>query len=265
MKRSPLGRKVTAPEGRSPDVLFPIERKGRTDLHGYDLWRAYELSWLNMRGRPMAGILEFAYPASSRCIVESKSLKLYLAGLAWERFPDVADIEAAIRQDIERIVEPDWMTLRIAPPSDFASFIPVTSPHATPLDALDVEMDKFERDPSLLCTTEATVQESLYTDLFRTVCPITSQPDWATVLIEYWGHSIRQEALLRYLCSYRKYAGFAEDICSMIYRDIADGCRPDRLQVTCFYTRRGGIDITARRCSEPVDKDGVDRVRLVRQ
>ncbi len=265
MTRLPLGKRVKHPSGYDPSVLYPVERTLQPGVFGYDLWRAYELSWLNEKGRPMAGILEMAYDAGSRRIVESKSLKLYLSGLAWERFPSAGRLEAVIARDVGAIVEPGWIDVRITQPDGFAAFLPLVGPKAAPLDTLDVEMQDFDLDPALLSTRQDVVEEALYSDLLRTVCPITSQPDWATVLVRYKGRAIERAGLLRYLCSYRSHAGFAEDVCSHIYRDIAGRCRPETLSVTCFYTRRGGIDITAHRCGVRVTARDVERTRLVRQ
>lgn len=266
MNGIPLGRKVRPPERYDPSVLFRIERrKVEGDIFGYDLWRCYEMSWLNERGRPHAGILEIAYPSTSAFIVESKSLKLYLAGISCQRFPSKDTLVRVIASDIERTVEAQWIQVRIEGPEGFGSFMPVPEIPAESLDSLDIAVERSGPDAGLITCTDGYVEEALCTDLLKTVCPITGQPDWASVLVRYRGRPMDREGLLHYLCSYRGHAGFSEDVCTLIYTDIARRCRPDELGVTCFYTRRGGIDITARRQDRPASPGDVERIRLVRQ
>jgi 7-cyano-7-deazaguanine reductase len=263
----PLGRRVKPPSGRDPSVLFRIPRRPcAVPAFGYDLWRCYELYWLNGNGRPQAGILELAYPASTGFIVESKSLKLYLSGISSERFESGPALEKALTEDLERAIEPDWISVRAASPREFPSFAPLERIPAECLDTMNMSMDPSSAlDPGLLSCGDARVEESLYSDLLRTVCPVTGQPDFATVLIRYDGRAMDREGLLRYLCSYRGHRGFSEDVCTRIYEDISVRCTPDRLFVTCLYTRRGGIDITASRCTEAKGPGGLERIRLIRQ
>jgi 7-cyano-7-deazaguanine reductase len=267
MSRMPLGRKAILPQGRDPSVLFPIGRRPcPVPVHGYDLWRCYELSWLNHRGRPEAGILELAYPVTSLSIVESKSLKLYLGGLANERFGSGPELEEVLRHDLANVLAPGWMEVRIIGPRAFPDMMPEEQVEGTCLDDLDLAMgDLAGPDPSMLSIGQNLQEETLHTDLLRTLCPITGQPDWASVVICYKGAALGHGSLLRYLCSYRNHQGFAEEVCERIYCDIMTRCAPERLLVTCFYTRRGGIDITPHRRTDPVGPEGVERKRLVRQ
>ncbi|HWR67844.1 MAG TPA: NADPH-dependent 7-cyano-7-deazaguanine reductase QueF [Desulfomonilia bacterium] len=266
MKGMPLGRNVKPPQKRDPGVLYPIERKPcPVTVHGYDLWRAYEFSWLNGRGKPAAGILEIAYPVRSACIVESKSLKLYLVGLSYERFASEESLEPVIREDLVSILKPEWLSVRIIGASNFSEMAPQNFMRGTCLDTLDIGVEKSPRNPALLSCKPGLGEETLTSDLLRTFCPITGQPDWATVVIRYRGRALDHASLLRYVCSYRGHSGFAEEVCELIYVDLVERCSPERLCVTCFYTRRGGIDISAHRCSDPVGLDGVERMRLIRQ
>ena len=266
MIEMPLGKEVVQPRGHDPSVLYPIPRTPRDiEIHGYDLWRAYELIWLNSRGKPETGILEIVYPSRSGFMVESKSLKLYLGGLSYSRFDARKDLEETIRTDLEHILRTDWISVGILEQGRFSQASWKPHPEGTCLDGIDVSIDAYQRDPGLLACSKVTTSEALFSDLLRTNCPITGQPDWASVLVRYQGRAIRQESLLKYLCSYRDHEGFSEDVCEQIFSDITERCRPEMLSVRCFYTRRGGIDINPMRCSHPVMVDEIDRSRLIRQ
>ena len=266
MNRIPLGKKIPQPKGHDPSVLYPIPRKPReVRLYGYDLWRSYELSWLNKKGKPQAGILEIVYPIESSCIVESKSLKLYLGGLSYEKFDSAKDMEETIRNDLERILVPDWILVRIIEQDRFPQIRLQPHPEGICLDNLDIAVNTYQRDPALLLYGQKATQEAVFSDLLKTNCPITGQPDWASVAISYQGKSIKHESLLKYICSYRDHEGFAEDVCEQIFLDIMERCSPGMLTLRCFYTRRGGIDINPFRSSAPIGPDDIDRARLIRQ
>jgi 7-cyano-7-deazaguanine reductase len=234
-------------------------------MHGYDLWRSYELSWLNGRGKPRAGILEVVYPVRSENIVESKSLKLYLGGLSYERFGAAGEVEETIRSDLERILVPEWLRVGITEQAQFSRMVCRPHPDGESLDDLDIPIDTYRRDPALLSCAQGISEEALFSDLLRTNCPITGQPDWASAEIRYQGRKIDREGLLRYLCSFRDHEGFAEEVCGLIFQDLMEKCTPGRLSVRCWYTRRGGIDISPFRSTEPVVSEDVERSRLVRQ
>ena len=266
MSRLPLGRKVKQLLKHDPSVLFAIQRKPcPVPVYGYDLWRSYELSWLNERGKPQAGILEVVYPVQSRCIVESKSLKLYLGGLSYERFTSAEALGEVISKDLEPILRPDWLSVRIAEPKDFKDMAPRESTGGICVDTLDISVATYTRSPDLLSCGKQQKEELLSSDLLKTFCPITGQPDWATVVIRYRGTAVDHASLLRYICSYRDHKGFTEEVCELIYVDLMERCSPETLHVTCFYTRRGGIDITAHRRSDPVGPERIEHVRLIRQ
>jgi 7-cyano-7-deazaguanine reductase len=266
MSKMPLGKDVKQPRGHDPSVLYPITRRPcPIPVYGYDLWRSYELSWLNKKGKPEVGILELAYPRESECIVESKSLKLYLNGLSQAAFDSAAEVKNTIQQDLERILVSPWIFVRIIDQKRFFELSCEPQMPGVCLDLLDVSIDIYQRDPALLSCHKGLQEETLSSDLLRTSCPITGQPDWASVVICYRGRRIDHSSLLKYLCSYRDYAGFAEEVCEQIFLDIFEKCSPETLSVRCFYTRRGGIDITPHRLSEPIGSEDIERTRLIRQ
>lgn len=266
MSRLPLGMKMEPPIRRDPSVLYALQRNPcPVPVYGYDLWRSYELSWLNTKGRPEAAILEIVYPVQSRFIVESKSLKLYLVGLSYERYPTAEALGQVIKQDLGGILESGWLSVNVVGLSEISDMAPRGLAGVTCLDSLDIAVDTYTRSPGLLSCGDHVKEETLTTNLLKTSCPITGQPDWATVVIRYRGRAIDHASLLRYICSYREHRGFSEEVCDLIYADIMESCAPDYLHVSCFYTRRGGIDITAHRRSEHVDPEGIEHTRLIRQ
>jgi 7-cyano-7-deazaguanine reductase len=267
MSELPLGRKMPQPKGHDPSVLYPIKRKpGAVPFYGYDLWRSYELSWLNVGGKPEVGILEVMYPAESDCIVESKSFKLYLNGLSYVSFPSWQEVAGTIRRDLENILAAPWVSVDIFGKDRFSEITCTAKFPGTSVDQIETDLHSTRKDADLLRTGSGGVREEmLSSDLLKTYCPITGQPDWASLLISYRGKEIDRESLLKYVCSYRDHEGFAEEVCETIYTDIFRKCSPEILSVRCFYTRRGGIDITPLRCSFPLERDAVEKIRLIRQ
>lgn len=261
-----LGKPVASPRGHDPSILTPIPRPARrVAMHGFDLWRGYELSWLGHRGCPQTAIFELVYPCESACLVESKSLKLYLNGLAYARFASAAQVEQTIRHDLNAILGSPWVNVTIFNAVDFPALAWQTQAPGTSLDDM-AEVDiRDAPDPDLLSTTALEAQETLNSGLLRSLCPITGQPDWGSVVIRYRGARMSASGLLSYLCSYREHRGFHEECCERIFSDITARCAPQELLVGCLYTRRGGIDINPVRSSYPLHPQDFPRLRLIRQ
>lgn len=268
MKDIPLGKKTPAPAHHDPSILYPVPRKERScAMCGLDIWRAYELSWLDPKGKPAAGIAEIVYPVESRNIVESKSLKLYLHGISNTSFSCAEELASLIRSDLKKVLVSPWVEVRLlkqesATFPDWRHILPGIC-----IDELDIEPWPDGPHPDLLVLGEddAPVKETLHSHLLRTYCPITRQPDWASVFIDYRGKKIDHASVLRYLCAYRDHEGFSEDCCEKIFADIFLTCAPDRLKVGCFYTRRGGIDINPVRATYGISPQDTERYRLSRQ
>ena len=261
-----LGKSVASPRGHDPSILTPIPRPTRrVSMYGFDLWRAYELSWLSDRGRPQIAILELVYPCESACLVESKSLKLYLNGLAYARFASANDVQQIIHHDLNAILGTPWLKVAIFNAADFQTLAWQTEPPGTTLDALAEVALRAAPDPTLLATVAEPAEETLNTGLLRSLCPITGQPDWGSVVVSYRGARIDAAGLLSYICSYREHQGFHEACCESIFTDITMRCAPQKLQVGCWYTRRGGIDINPVRASFPLKPEDLPRLRLIRQ
>ena len=251
-ENSPLGKQLVVPSSYDPGILYPIPRlpmrdelniSGTLPFFGLDIWHAYELSWLNMRGKPQIAIMNLTVSSDSPNIVESKSLKLYLNSLAQMRLADTDAAVALLRADLsDAFGSPASITL--IPPSGFSS-ITVGELDGLLLDRLDIEANQYSLDPSFLFTDtdNPPIEEVLVSHLLKTNCPVTAQPDWASIQIHYVGHAINQEGLLRYLISYREQQEFHEQCVERIFMDILRSCRPQSLTVHARYTRRGGISI----------------------
>ncbi len=263
MNSLPLGKTVAYSDKYNPSLLYPISRSEQRDklkfsaFNGIDLWMAYELSWLDPKGKPQVAIGEIEIPSSSPFLVESKSLKLYLNSLNQTPFKDRYAVAETIAKDLSKCCGSTIaVTLNSLEPVALGRF------GGTCLDTLDVSIDCYDPTPSLLKCDSGTVKETVYTDLFKSNCLITGQPDWASISIYYSGRQINHESLLKYLISYRNHCGFHEHCTEQIFSDLKEICRPEELQVFARFTRRGGIDIN---CYRTLDKSMPGTVRLSRQ
>ena len=261
---SQLGKSSAYVDQYDASLLFPIARTGkRAELGltgappflGADMWTAYELSWLNLRGKPQVALAHFTVPCESHNIVESKSLKLYLNSFNNSRFVNLDAVKERLRADLSEAV---WrgadraatIGLRIVPPELFDRE-PIYELDGLSLDRLDVECTRFTPAPELLkvLPDEAPVTEVLVSNLLKSNCLVTGQPDWGSVQISYTGAAIDQEGLLQYLVSFRNHNEFHEQCVERIFMDIWTRCRPLKLAVYARYTRRGGLDINPFRTS----------------
>jgi 7-cyano-7-deazaguanine reductase len=244
-----LGKEAAYPSRYAPELLFPVSRRvGRDALglaaplpfDGVDLWTGYEVSWCNRRGKPQVAVLELRVPATSEHLIESKSLKLYLNSLNAARFDDLAAVEACLRRDLAAAAGAT-VDVRLLPPAGFAAT--TCELPGDNLDTLDIDFDAYAVDPSLLRADGPVVQETLRSDLLKSNCPVTGQPDWASMMIRYSGPRIDRAGLLRYIVSYRDHSGFHEQCVEGIFAHVRARCRTERLTVYARYTRRGGLDI----------------------
>lgn len=244
---SQLGREVAYPRHYDPLLLFPIPRAaaraalGLGDtlpFTGHDRWNAYELSWLDARGKPLVATATITVPAATPNLVESKSLKLYLNSLNGERFDDAGAVRARIAADLSQAAGGAVEVAFGLPP--FAG-----DDDASCIDALDVEIASYGPPDAGLLSADASdiVAETLRSDLLKSNCPVTGQPDWATIDVAYRGPRIDRASLLRYLVSFRDHAGFHEQCVEHVFIDLLARCRPQALSVEARYTRRGGLDI----------------------
>ena len=248
-----LGRQVAVPSSYDPGVLTPIARaQTRRDLDpppfvGFDEWRAYELSWLDGRGKPVVALARFRVPCDSPCLIESKSLKLYLNGLGGTRFSEVDAVAATIRADLSRAAGAA-VEVAIAPLSMRPQRAP-GYPAGDCVDELPVEIETYRDDPALLRIAEATPRmQRLVSHLLKSNCPVTGQPDWGCVVVHALGPVIDPASFLRYVVSFRAQQEFHEQCVERIYRDLWRLGMQELMVLAC-YTRRGGLDISPVRAS----------------
>ncbi len=254
LEHAPLGKNSENPNQYSPDLLFPISRdENRAKLgiqsqslpfFGVDIWNAYELSWLNAKGKPQLAIATFMVPANSPNIIESKSWKLYLNSLNNHRFHSNDELIDTLKKDLSKAAGATVTVQLHSPESQSASGMKELSGKL--LDRLDLEINPSQKPTSDLLSSDPSlglVEETLVTHLLRSNCPVTGQPDWASVQINYVGPTINEEGLLRYLIAFREHQEFHEHCVEKIFVDIKNKCRPSKLSVYARYTRRGGIDI----------------------
>ena len=247
--KSPLGDKSAYLASYSPALLHSIPRQenrrilgltAELPFQGEDLWNAYELTWLDGKGKPRVATGEFRVPADSPNIIESKSMKLYLNSLSMTRYAESNDAGTTIAADLTRAAgTPVTVVLNPLPDATGLSELPGAC-----IDGNEVECDFEDVDRDLLaCTGDGTVSEELHSHLLRSLCPVTDQPDIGSILIRYKGRPIDRDSLLRYIVSYRNHNDFHESCVERIFLDIKKQCEPDALTVYARYNRRGGIDI----------------------
>lgn len=280
-QNSPLGQSSAYIDQYDASLLFPIARAakraeigitGALPFLGADMWTAFELSWLNWRGKPQVALARFTVPCESPNIIESKSFKLYLNSFNNTRFVDADAVKARLRtdlseaawRDVEKNASRDAAACALGatvttPPSIGVTLLlpelfdrePIYELDGLSLDRLDVECTYYTPAPDLLRVVpdEAPVSEVLVSNLLKSNCPVTGQPDWASVQISYSGAPIDQERLLQYLVSFRNHNEFHEQCVERIFMDLWTRCKPTRLAVYARYTRRGGLDINPFRTS----------------
>jgi len=255
MATLPLGQSTQYPDQYDPSLLFQIPRtENRLKLGikenqalpfvGVDIWNAFELSWLNPKGKPQIALAEFQIPADSPYMIESKSFKLYLNSLNNAHFADENELRERLIADLS-VAAGSKITARIQANETIAKK-GMQEMGGVLLDRLDIEIDpRIPADPSLLGVNEdfGPIEQCLVSHLLKSNCPVTGQPDWASVQIRYQGRPILEEGLLRYLIGFRQLGEFHEHCVETIFSDIKRECKPDKLSVYARYTRRGGLDI----------------------
>ncbi|WP_458070916.1 NADPH-dependent 7-cyano-7-deazaguanine reductase QueF [Rhodanobacter sp. BL-MT-08] len=261
-EQSQLGQSTVYADRYDPSLLFPIPRaEKRAEIgvgdalpfHGVDIWNAYELSWLDARGKPVVAMAEFRVPATSPNIIESKSFKLYLNGFAQERVADAATLAVTLTRDLSHAAGADIQVL-LSDAKAASQCIVDLDGHL--LDDQRIDIDHYGPPEADFLQVDANApagEETVVSHLLRSNCPVTGQPDWGSVQIAYRGSPIDHAGLLRYLVSFRNHNEFHEQCVERIYVDVMARCAPERLSVYARYTRRGGLDINPFRSSIPAN------------
>ncbi|MBJ7539456.1 NADPH-dependent 7-cyano-7-deazaguanine reductase QueF [Marinomonas transparens] len=257
----PLGQQTDYVSEYNPGLLYPIARvdkwsemgveSDRLPFHGEDIWNAYELSWLNAKGKPRVALAEFRFPYDSPNIIESKSFKLYLNSFNQMRHDSMEEVQALLETDLSNAAGAA-VNVVIRDADSMASLVVLTPDYC--IDDLDVETSEYHPNADLLeiDTQSGQVEERLVSHLLKSNCPVTNQPDWGSVFIDYKGTRISHESLLKYIVSFREHTDFHEQCVERIYIDIMQKCQPEKLVVYARYVRRGGLDINPYRSSMPI-------------
>ncbi len=267
-----LGKTTEYKSEYDPGLLCPFPRKVKRDVigvtgelpfGGYDIWNAYEISWLNNKGKPLVAMAEFHIPCTTPNLIESKSFKLYLNSFNQTRCADSREVAEIMGRDLSRVASGEVL-VRLIPSEDFAAETICSLPGDC-IDDLDIELDNYALDPGLLenaADADQQVTEELHSHLLKSNCLVTNQPDWGSVLVRYQGGRIGREALLRYLISFREHNEFHEQCVERIFVDLMRFCQPEKLTVYARYTRRGGLDINPFRSNF---ETRIENLRLARQ
>lgn len=268
--QSLLGKETVYCSDYNPQLLFPIPRQEKRNelaidpeslpFQGLDIWTAYEISWLNLKGKPVVAIADFSFSADSPNLIESKSFKLYLNSFNGTRFENLETVAQTMMDDLSKAsgTEVYAELRRVDEDETLLGGLPGEC-----LDELDIEVDAYQVQPSLLKpASDEVIFETLNSHLLKSNCLVTGQPDWGSVVIRYEGPAINHESLLRYLISFRNHDEFHEQCVERIFTDIMNHCQPENLTVYARYVRRGGLDINPYRSNF---EDEFDISRLVRQ
>ncbi len=272
---SQLGKKTEYESIYNPSLLFPISRqrqrdhleigKERLPFFGFDLWNHYEVSWLNEKGKPVVALVELIYACDSLNIIESKSMKLYFNSFNNTPFRDADMVKATLIHDLSELLNSSYLDIRIHPLQSLQEVAIKPRFAGIYLDDLDIECAIYRTEPGFLITEDKLVCETVCSDLLKSNCLVTNQPDWCSVQISYEGRQINHEGLLKYLVSFRNDNEFHEHCIEKIFMHIMKRCYPTKLTVYGRSARRGGLDINAIRSTEPVVLDEICQVRLCRQ
>lgn len=266
-KQNPLSKNVSSPLSYDSGILFPINREDSRinlsgfesiEMFGFDCWNAYELSWLDLSGKPVVGMGRIVFPMTTRKIIESKSLKLFLNSLNNEKFASIDELSMRIQADLSGVCEGEvdvsissldsrflaWSSDAIGECIDQAELLaPIDIGNCAVNTSALVSQENLEH---------ISISETLFTDLFKSNCPVTNQPDWASVVVRYSGSPIGKSELLSYLCSFRNHQGYHEECAERIFYDLWRTFKLSKLFLAMSYLRRGGLDINVYRCSESI-------------
>ncbi|HCW90186.1 MAG TPA: NADPH-dependent 7-cyano-7-deazaguanine reductase QueF [Marinobacter sp.] len=252
LDKAPLGKTSKYPEHYAPDLLFPVPRDekrrslgladGRWPWFGGDLWQAWEISWLNHDGLPRVAWGEIEFPCASPAIIESKSLKLYLNSFNQTVFSSPEQVREVMVRDLSSACGAA-VTVRLYDVEDAAGGICGRPKDYCLIDNQPLRQPRFDYHADCLNAGDEVVSERLCSHLLKSNCPVTGQPDWATLLVDYSGPAIDHAGLLEYVVGFRNKQDFHEHCVETVFTDLLEYCRPEALTVVARYTRRGGLDI----------------------
>ena len=220
MKTKVLGKKSKKLNFSGKDLLDSIPRNRKKIEHGIDIWNVYDFMFKDKKEVPHLKVLEIIIPSNSKFIVESKSMKLYLNSFYDTAFTNQSEILKKIKRDLKSLIKND-VKLRF--------------------------IDKFSVEPKNINLNQSnceTIQRRKIIKFngFRSICPVTSQPDFANIYI-YSSDSLSRDWLLSYLTSFKDHGDFHEQCIESVFNTILRNFNPKHLEVAGRFQRRGGIDI----------------------
>jgi len=255
---SPLGKTTRYEDNYSPHLLCSIPRQIKRDeigiseelpFKGIDIWDACDgISWLNNKGKPCIALGQFIVPCHSRYLFESKSFKLYLLSFSQTRYASIDRVQHTLESDLLKATGSTVQVKLVPIHQSYGSTAECLEGES--LDDQDLEFNTYQINPKFLGTHDEEVSETLYSDLLKSNCLVTGQPDWGSIQIRYTGKKIDRAGLLRYIVSFRTHSGFAEHCVERIFMDLMRYCAPKKLAVYARYTRRGGLAINPYRSTE---------------
>ncbi len=265
-----LGKETPYCSKYDASLLFAIPRQEKRKelgicndnlpFSGLDIWTSFELSWLNLKGKPISVMAEFVFQGDSPYLIESKSFKLYLNSFSGSKFESQEEVEALIIKDLTRVSGKPVGVMIYTLEALEGKFATLPGDN---LDELDIEVNEYQVNPMLLETEDPIniVDETLNSHLLKSNCLVTGQPDWGSVVIRYQGQKMKHEALLKYIISFREHNEFHEQCVERIFMDILKQCQPKYLMVCARYVRRGGLDINPYRSNFETEFDVSRTVR----
>ncbi len=253
-----LGKTTDYQSSYTPQLLQAVPRSlNREELgcvetqpfFGIDIWHAYELSWLNSKGKPVVMLARCSLSCATPNIIESKSFKLYLNSFNQSQFATQEEVHWILERDLSKVAE-GKVSVELIHADNVNELSPVALPGLC-IDNLDISINEYTLNPNLLKLAKGgdVVHETLHSHLLKSNCLITNQPDWASVVVSYTGQRIDHESLLKYLISFRSHNEFHEQCVERIYCDLLGAFELQDLSVQALYTRRGGLDINPFRAS----------------
>jgi 7-cyano-7-deazaguanine reductase len=272
-EQSTLGQKTQYDAHYNPEMLFPISRTPRRQeigiqnklpFFGFDLWNHYEVSWLNEKGKPVVALAEIIYSCESPNIIESKSMKLYFNTLNQTQFKDAQHVASTVKKDLAERLNSDQIMVNVIPLAEVNNQVLAARLEGINIDELDVSCTEYHTQPNYLKTHDNIVSETLVTDLLKSNCLVTNQPDWCSVQITYEGPQIDKEGLLKYIVSFRNDNEFHEQSIEKIFVQLLERCKPSSLSVYGRSNRRGGLDINSYRSTDS-RLPPINNTRLCRQ
>jgi 7-cyano-7-deazaguanine reductase len=241
-------------------LLVPLPRslnRAKSNINsnkfvGYEVWHAYEMSFIGKTGMPVTGVLKVKYSATSESMIESKSFKLYLNSFDLEKFQSKEEVEEVVKKDLsEALIDDVEVTLHIAHTAEF-----VQTPFDDFFDNVDdyeYELSEYNENANLLEAAEEkyfVAGLSFHTANLRSNCEITNQKDTGNCYIFIKGNSLpTKESLTKYIISFRDSQHFHENVTEIIYTTLLEKFKPEELFVADIYNRRGGLDIHSVRAS----------------